>query len=202
MNDVITPILHRFVSIPWVYNQVQKLAGIEYVRKRLAAQIAQLDDVTTILDLGGGTGLNRDLWSPDSIYLCLDIDRVKLQGFLQNQPDGIALLADGSQIPLKANSLDIVICISVLHHLSDPLITGMIHESARVLKSSGRFILLDPVWAPARPLGRLLWKYDRGSDPRSAESLLNLISTQYKIDHKESFSVFHEYFLCVASKKD
>ena len=151
---MLTSILHRLVAIPWVYDQVQRWVGLDFIRRRLAAQIAKLSDVKSILDLGGGTGIHRNLWSPACYYLFLDNDRIKLQGFLQKWTDGVALLADGSQVPLKAQSMDIVICCAVSHHLPDQLLYEMVCESARVLKSTGKFIFFDALWEPRRLLGR------------------------------------------------
>src|SRR5437588_124954 len=76
--------------------------------------------------------------------------------------------------------------------------TALAQGAARVLRPSGRLILTDAVWADDRRIGKLLWKYDRGSHPRTAEVLRQTIDEHLDIRHWEHFAVWHEYILCVA----
>ena len=198
---MLTDVLHHIVANPRVYNLVQMLAGVQRVHSRLAVQFASLTSASIGLDLGGGTGLLRSFWPPTCAYVCLDIDMLKLQGFLRRYPAGIALLSDATRVPLKSCSMDVVLCTFVTHHIPDALLAQLISESARVLKSGGKLILVDAVWAPARWVGRLLWKYDRGSYPRTAETLHATISNHCAITHWQRFAVYHEYVLCVAIKQ-
>lgn len=190
------------VANPWVYDQVQLLAGVRYVHHRLATQIAPLSAGSLALDFGGGTGILRSLVPFTCTYVCLDIDMLKLRGFLSKYPDGIALFADASQAPIKSDTVDIVLCTSVAHHIPDGVLTRLISESARILKDTGRFIFLDPLWEPTRWAGRLLWRYDRGSYPRTAEHLHSIISCYYEIIQWERFAVYHEYILCMGAPRD
>ncbi len=91
-------------------------------------------------------------------------------------------------------------CTMVTHHLSGSSLAQLVAESARVLKSGGKLILADAVWTPTRWTGRILWKYDRGSYPRTAEALRTAISEDYTITHWERFAVYHEYVLFEAAK--
>ena len=197
---MLTKIPHRMAANPWIYDQVQLLAGARYVHRRLAAQIAPPNSASLVLDLGGGTGMVRGLWPPTCTYVCLDIDMLKLQGFLNRHPDGIALVADAARTPLESGSVDVVLCTFLSHHIPDELLTQLISESMRVLKNTGKFIFIDAIWEPTRWAGRLLWKYDRGSYPRTAETLYSAISNHCAIIHWEHFAVYHEYVLCVATK--
>jgi hypothetical protein len=49
-------------------------------------------------------------------------------------------------------------------------------------------------------VGRFLWRYDRGSYPRTAEVIQAAIARRYTILSWERFMVYHEYVLCVAGK--
>lgn len=89
--------LNRIMSIPWVYDQVQLLAGARYVHRQLAPQIASFVSASSVvLDLGGGTGIVRRLLPPVCVYICLDLDMLKLRAFLNKYPDGIAVLSDAT----------------------------------------------------------------------------------------------------------
>jgi len=145
------------VAQSWVYDQVQLLAGSREVQQHLARQIRPVGSAPLVLDIGGGTGLVRSLFSPASTYVCLDIDPMKLSGFVRKHPKEQALLADAAQIPIKRESMDVVLCTNVSHHLPDELFSNVVAEAMRLLKDHGCLIFLDAVWDPARPISRLLW---------------------------------------------
>jgi ubiquinone/menaquinone biosynthesis C-methylase UbiE len=192
---VLKEVLWRIASLPWVYDQIQFMAGTRSVYRRIAYQAATLAPDSLVLDLGGGTGLYREAWAAARIYMNLDLDMLKLQRCVRKTRDSNPILADGTCIPFRDNSIDVVICVGVSHHLSDRALEEMIHESCRVLRIGGTLLLLDAVWAPERYLGKLIWKYDRGSYPRTAEYLHSVISQQFRIIYSERYAVYHEYVL-------
>jgi ubiquinone/menaquinone biosynthesis C-methylase UbiE len=192
-------ILQRAAGNPRIYDKVQLVAGVRYVHCRIATHTRCFDPHCLVLDAGGGTGSVRSLWANTCTYVCLDINIQKLHGFKLKYPDGTALLADATRTPIRNGSVDVVLCIGVAHHLSGDLLMQFVNESRRILKGAGRLILLDAIWRPRRWAGQLLWRYDRGSNPRTAEALLRILSSQYKIIHRESFSLIHEYILCIGA---
>lgn len=198
---MLTALLHRVVARPWVYDLAQIAAGARTVRGKVAEQVNHLQGAPLVLDIGGGTGAVGAMWDGRTKYVCLDIDPLKLEGFLARNPNGIALQGDATQLPIADASLDVVLCNSVTHHLTDGLLERMIAEVARVLRPGGRFVLTDAVWAQNRWAGRMIWRYDRGSFPRRAEVLKGLIASHLSIEHWEHFAVWHEYFICVARRR-
>lgn len=202
VHPMLVQILHWIVSNPLIYELVQILAGEKETRRRLAPHLHAVLGSSTVLDIGGGTGSITKLLADSCTYVCLDLDPVKLQGFLAKRPTGIVLLADATEVPVQPEAIDLVLCTAVMHHLSARALRSLIEESARVLKPNGRLVMLDPVWKPERRIGRWLWKYDRGSFPRTAESLRSAIEERFTVLHWESFAVYHEYFICVAGPRD
>ena len=198
---MLTRMLHHIVSRPFIYDLAQSLVGAKAVRRRLDARIDPVRDARLVLDIGGGTGSIGGLWSDSSKYICLDIDPLKLRGFAAKNPTGIALLADATRIPIEDQSVDVALCTNVTHHLADPLLDRMVSECARVLKPGGRLILSDAVWAPNRRAGRLIWRYDRGSFPRTAEALRKVISTYLRVEQWDQFAIWHEYIISVATRE-
>ena len=198
---MLTGLLHRVVSRPLGYDLAQRLAGAKKVRRRLAARIEPLRDAGVVLDIGGGTGAIGEMWSAASKYICLDIDPLNLEGFAAKNPTGIALLADAARVPIADGSVDVVLCTNVTHHLPDVVLERMVAESARVLNPCGKFILSDAIWAPRRRTGRLIWRYDRGTFPRTAEALRDVIGGQLHIEQWDQFAIWHEYIICVAGRR-
>jgi ubiquinone/menaquinone biosynthesis C-methylase UbiE len=193
--------LQRIASIPWAYDRIQALAGSARVRRFLASQVAPLGEARVALDLGGGTGLYRDIWPTTCSYICLDVDPLKLRAVSSRRATGSPLLADAAHIPLQDNSAGVILCVAMAHHLPEALLESLLRESARVLDSAGTFVFLDAVLQPRRWLGRLLWRYDRGSYPRCASDLSRAISGHFRITNAQSLSVFHEYFFCTGSAR-
>jgi ubiquinone/menaquinone biosynthesis C-methylase UbiE len=198
---MLTGLLHRLVAMPWIYDSVQTLVGAKKVRSRLAMQVKKISAPKMVLDIGGGTGLVGELYDRNTKYVCLDIDPVKLRGFLAKNPGGIGLLADAGKLPLADGSVDMVVCTNVTHHLQDELLDRMFAETARVLTAHGKFVLSDALWAPERKVGKFIWSVDRGSFPRPEQTLKSAIEKHLTISEWDQFAVWHEYFVCTMGKK-
>ena len=146
-----------------------------------------------LLDVGGGTGTMRQLWPADCRYVCLDIEMPKLQGFRSKVADGLALQTDATRMPIASGCADSVVCTAVAHHLTDTMLSDVLRETVRVLKPGGRMFFLDPVFARDRIAGRVIWRLDRGSYPRTAEVLRDIFGRHLEIAHWERFAIHHEY---------
>jgi ubiquinone/menaquinone biosynthesis C-methylase UbiE len=198
MSDLVKNIAHKIVAQPIVYDALQITVGVSHVQQRIAAHIPQLAAGAHVLDVGGGTGIQREQFATRVNYTCLDIDRQKLDGFRAKFAGDTALLSDGTRMALQSGSIDFGLCVFVMHHVPDALISDLIGECARVLKRGGTFLFIDPLWRPQRPIGRLLWRYDRGSYPRTETRLAELIGAHFADTQWEYFAVMHAYGLCVA----
>lgn len=93
-----------------------------------------------VLDIGGKRENKRGGFTPPEKlaqawwYVNLD---------LSTNPN---IFADASTLPLKTESLDVIICTEVLEHLEDP--AGCVHEIYRVLRKSGMAFFSVPFMYP------------------------------------------------------
>jgi ubiquinone/menaquinone biosynthesis C-methylase UbiE len=186
-------LLHALASHPSVYDRIQKLAGVRHVYARISPQMSANCPGAYVIDIGGGTGAMRQLWPADCRYICLDIEMPKLRGFRGKVADGLALQTDAARMPIATACADSVVCTAVAHHLTDAMFADVLRECVRVLKPGGRMFFLDPVVAPGRLVGRMIWRLDRGAHPRTAEALRSVFGQHLKIAHWEQFAVHHEY---------
>ena len=83
--------------------------------------------------------------------------------------------------------------MAVMHHLADTMLDQVLGEGLRVLRAGGQLILLDPVLNRNLLAGRLLWRLDRGSYPRTEDDLRERLESRFKIIHWEKFAIYHEY---------
>jgi ubiquinone/menaquinone biosynthesis C-methylase UbiE len=192
---VISNVIHSIVAQPRVYDIVQRVMGLEYTRQRLTPLLAETSG-SVVLDVGAGTGLYLGLFPSTAKYIWLDNDRQKLQGFQTRASASIpAVLGDGTRIGLRDKSVDYATCIAVTHHLTDRQLADLVAELGRVIRK--KLIFLDAL-DTSRWQSMLMWKYDRGSHPRSEQTLTAAIEQHFSIEKSETYSVYHHYLLVSA----
>jgi ubiquinone/menaquinone biosynthesis C-methylase UbiE len=192
MNNGLIEFLHSVATRPRIYDWIQMLVGQRQLLERVSQQTQGLHP-GIVVDVGGGTGSMRALWPSECRYICLDIEMTKLKGFRSRAPAGLAVLSDATRMSVASASADIVMCKFMMHHLTDSMLTQMIEESLRVLRPNGMLILIDPILNRQRFAGRVLWRLDRGSYPRTEEELRKKLASRFKIVHWEKFAIYHEY---------
>jgi len=124
----------------------------------------------------------------------------KLRGFRSKNPRGLAVLCDATRMGIATGSANVVVCIAVVHHLTDEMVEQTLDEALRVLKTEGKIVLLDAVMNRDRLAGRVLWKLDRGSYPRTAEQLREKLARRFRVVHWEKFAIYHEYVFAVGAR--
>jgi SAM-dependent methyltransferase len=179
---------------PRVYDAIQTLAGYRATASRLQRALAGCAGAT-VLDVGAGTGNLARLLPPGAHYVALDSDPAKLERLELKLPGTRCLLRSGLDTGLAVGEIDWTVCVAVAHHLDDRQLPQLIAEMARVTR--GNLVFVDPLRSPRRGIARLLWRYDRGSHPRRAETLLSALRAHFDLEHVERYRVFHEYLLCV-----
>lgn len=185
-----------------LYDAIQVLAGAREVRRRIKACLPRSFAARAlVLDVGGGTGALRRILPKSVVHVCLDLDPAKLRRAILKDPAVNVLLADATRAPLASGCADAVVCVAVAHHLTDQQLNWALDEMGRLLKDDGVLLFLDAIWLPKRLLSRLLWRFDRGSDPRVPELLLHQLMQRFSTTHCERFRIYHAYLLYVGNKK-
>ncbi len=156
-------------------------------------------DNQVVLDVGAGTGNIAQLLPQSTIYIGLDNDPKKLRGYKAKWPFGLAILGDATRIGLKDKSVSYAFCVDLAHHLSDNELSFLFRELARVVKR--KLIFVDPIENKKSKISNLLWKYDRGSHPRSPKALYSTMESWFEVEHIEHFAVYHHYILCIGIPK-
>jgi ubiquinone/menaquinone biosynthesis C-methylase UbiE len=195
---MVTSILHKIVSQPQVYDWVQKAAGAELVGRFLAPHLAESSG-RSLLDVGAGTGNFRRFMPDSTRYIWMDNDAQKLSGYRGKRSGGLAAMGDATHLCFRDKSIDYATCIAVLHHLDDGALNNLFDELGRVVRR--RLIVLDPVECADRTISNLLWKYDRGSFPRTGQRIRAALESRFRLEHVDELTVYHRYILCVASPK-
>ncbi|MCS7132777.1 MAG: methyltransferase domain-containing protein [Nitrososphaeria archaeon] len=112
--------------------------------KSLLKEDAAKNEVMT-LDIGcnGGTFTNIIKQSvDDGLMIGIDIGEQGVMYAAKKYPDIMFLIADACHLPFRENSFDLITCLEVLEHLTDPLKCLM--EINRCLKPKREAIILVP----------------------------------------------------------
>jgi SAM-dependent methyltransferase len=191
---VITRVAHRVASHPAVYDAIQRTVGTPRTRELLQHHLAPADGMT-VLDVGAGTGRFRDTLPARAKYIWLDNDPQKLAGFKTRRPDDETILADATKIPLGDKSVDYAFCVAVAHHLREDAFARLVSELARVVR--GRVLFVDALREQAA-IVKLVWGFDRGTYPRSADELLSALDEAFQVEEVERYAKLHRYLFCAA----
>jgi SAM-dependent methyltransferase len=199
---MLTRILHAIAADARVYDLIRFVFGSRLSERRLRTQAAEIvasssRNPLVVLDVGGGTGRLEAIWPPDALYICLDPDRRKIEGFVQRHGSGVAVIGSGKHLPFRDGSIDVALLIAVSHHLADDVLDNVVREIHRVLRPDGRLIYLDAIWNPHHLTGRILWRYDRGAFPRPIQRLRARLQRYYTCQTRERYAMLHDYILWV-----
>ena len=191
-------LLHRIAARHVAYDVIQRAAGASVVYAHVSPWL-RFAPGALVLDVGGGTGTLKAQFAPGARHVCVDLERPKLEGYVRKFDDARPIQGEATALPVRGGAADAVTLALVTHHLTDAQLSAVLDEAARVLTPSGVLILYDAVWLPARPAGRLLWKYDRGSHPRTVDQLTLAVRRNFTIVEQQQFAVWHGYvaFRCM-----
>jgi SAM-dependent methyltransferase len=179
---------------PRVYDAIQFLAGRHVIDKRVRRVLAEASGAT-VLDVGAGTGTIAALLPAGAEYWALDNDPAKLERLAHKVPSARRLLRSAVDTGLEDAAADWTVCIDVAHHLDDGELPAFVRELARVTRH--RLVFVDPLWSARPSLGRVLWRYDRGAHPRTAQRLVDALGEAFEIESTDRFRAIHRYIMCV-----
>jgi SAM-dependent methyltransferase len=182
---------------PRVYDLQQRVGGADRIFDRVEETLAGVDG-KTLLDIGAGTGVVATLLPPESRYVWVDNDRLKLRGLLSRGLDCLAVLGDGAAVPFADRAADWTVMVDVSHHLPDDALRTCLGEVARVTRE--RFVFADAVRGD-RLRSNLMWQLDLGRFPRREDALLEALRESFEIESVLRFRVNHDHLLCVCGPR-
>lgn len=151
-----------------------------------------------VLDFGCGTGANSRICDQNR-YSGIDVDARRIRYAKKLYPKHSFAVFDGNRIPLQDRSVDLVMIVAVLHHLSSEQIAGYLKEFRRVLKPGGSIIAIEPCLCQNNRLGNWFMKRcDNGAYIRNEDDYLQLFQEQqYECQVIRKFTkcfLYNEFF--------
>ncbi len=162
-----------------------------------------------LLDIACGTAFySRDLYAGKRTFYCgLDKSPSYISYAVRNFGDGHFIIGDAFNLPIARHSLDAVLSLAFLHHISDQEVSPILEEVHRVLKPGGTFVIAEPILffrflrfflVPKRTLVKL----DRGRHVRRPDAYRALFTQGFTVLRDYPFrNGPHDWWVFVLRKK-
>lgn len=136
-----------------------------------------------VLDLGCGTGIYTRIIAEHGHVLGLDISKVMLSYAKSKHPSLNLALADAHHIPLKTESMEVVVSIGLFEYIER---TTVLEEINRVLNPDGICIILCPnkysaVRMPFKLISKVLGRQYLPKEPSYGEMLKLFKQNRFKV---------------------
>jgi SAM-dependent methyltransferase len=174
----------RAFEHPIVYRTLQA----PFHERKLAPCLRRLDlrATTRVLDVGCGPGTNA--WHfREAQYTGVDIN-VEYIANAKRRFGGRFLVGDVTDpTVLPAERFDCVLLNSLMHHLDDAAVSGLLGRLGRFLAPGGSIHILDLILPPNASPARLLARLDRGRFARPLDAWRVLFERAMHLQHFEQF---------------
>jgi ubiquinone/menaquinone biosynthesis C-methylase UbiE len=148
---------------------------------RIRVAIAPIPEIK-LLDAPCGTGALYNICMPCSYY-GIDIDEDRVAYCIQHFSAGRFYVANASKTNFPNAFFDIILAAGLFHHVDDQLAHEILEEFSRVLKISGRIIVVDAIWPRNRfnVVGWIGRKMDQGDFVRHPKEYFDIFNKHFEI---------------------
>jgi SAM-dependent methyltransferase len=178
--------LLRWLKTPFLYNLFQGVVGGNALRRGIIRNHVRARPGDKVIDIGCGPA--QALQSlPGVEYLGFDIDPDYIAFARRTYGDKGTFVVANTQ-SLRGDSrfkdADVVIAVSVLHHLDDEEAADCIRFAYDALKRGGRLVCHDACWIPNQgAFSKWIMSSDRGRNIRTEEQFRQLAGKVFKNVH-------------------
>src|SRR3989344_5705953 len=171
-------LINKLMEIPFFYEAVQFLVaneGHKKIKLLLKKEFKSLKG--RVLDQGCGTGIYSTSFNKKIVYFGIDNNEKDIEFAKKNFRGDFSVGYATKMDKYKDSFFDITFSVGLYHHLTDQQVKRAVSESLRVIKKSGRVIVVDAA-LPFRKYnlwGLLLRKIDRGRFVRSWQKTVSLM---------------------------
>lgn len=125
-------------------------------------------------------------------YLGIDPDAKRIDYARRMYPQHTFQVLENKRLPVDNESVDYLLIIAVLHHVSSDEISSYMKEFQRILKPNGIIIVMEPCLCKKKPLcNRFMKWYDNGEYIRNEDEYIRLFQ-----DHDYDTRVMKRFRKC------
>ena len=170
----------RILKIPFAYRSLNLLVSPSSLAADTVRDYLSVPDGASVLDLGCGYGEIARFFVNRTRYIGIDSNSEYIQEAKKRYAgtDAQFLVGDiADKDVLALGPFDLVLLTGVLHHLTSEEVIALAKASSNLVGASGRFVAIEPVFAPDQGLtARLIIASDRGRFVRDKDGYLSLLS--------------------------
>ena len=171
--------LLHWLKVPFLYNVFQGAVGANALRRRLIQNHVRAKAGDKVIDIGCGPAQTLQCL-PDVQYFGLDVNPDYI-AFARRTHGSKGTFVVGDTQSLRGDSqfkdADIVLAVSVLHHLDDEEAADCIRFAYNALKKGGRLICHDPCWIPNQGMfSKCIMSHDRGRNIRTEHQYRQIVA--------------------------
>ncbi len=142
-----------------------------------------------VIDFGCGVGSSTALFSPSS-YLGLDCDSRRVAYARKIHPKYNFDVLTENKLPIPDASVDYILIVSVLHHITTKDMCDYLNEFKRVLTSTGKVLVIEPCLFKRNYLSNfyMSW-FDKGKYLRNEDEYIEMfLQFDYETQIMKRFS--------------
>ncbi len=170
--------IYRLVTVPIVYEMIQKLLGQKKSRAYLCEGPLKTQSGDRILDVGCGPATLRNFLG-DVEYTGIDLNSAHIEKAQAEQGHrGTFICGDAvTNMDKVPGPYDFIVCVGLLHHLDDDEAKTLVSSLSERLSEKGRLVTYDPVFIDNQNIiAKTLKALDSGQNIRRAEEYAKLFS--------------------------
>lgn len=127
---------------PKVYFTLQNIHRDFELEKKSIRENISSSKIKFILDYGCGSGEFSDIFK-DSYYIGIDTN-FKFLNFAKKKHNKNFVLV-GKKLPFKDNSFDVIMLVSILHHIGKEKVIELLNSISNLLSNSGTLLISEPL---------------------------------------------------------
>ena len=174
--------VYRLLNYPWGYTLLMSASRAGAGRREFFRTHAGIPPRSRVLEVGCGHGKNIE-YMPDGVeYTGCDPnpDYIRhAQEKYGSRGRFLCLSAEDFEQHLLGQ-FDIVLVVSVLHHLNDAQVIAFAAGARSALRPGGLLLVWEPCWTPTQGwLDRWMLEHDRGRFVRTADAYVGLLQRAF-----------------------
>lgn len=189
---------------PKIYFFIQNVhRDFELERKTIKEKI-NLSEIKSVLDYGCGEGKISEIFE-NRCYVGVDID-FKFLNFARKKYNKNLVLIE-EKLPFKNNSFDLIVLVSILHHIKKEKVIELLNNISHLLKSSGVLIISEPLSNKGQNYLTkfLMFLEERGREVYffNEDEIREILAQIFKIRNEETVKLkIHSSQIYILEKKD
>jgi len=141
-GSLMKKIIELILRNPKIYSLIQNIHRDFELEKKYIRENISSSKIKFILDYGCGSGEFSEIFK-DNYYVGIDTN-FKLLNFAKEKHNKDFVLVS-KKLPFKDNSFDLIILVSILHHIGKEEVIELLNNISDLLSSSGILLISEPL---------------------------------------------------------